>query len=377
MRKTAENASSPDNLYVHVPYCRSKCVYCAFYSETSAPPQDYADCIMREYSLRGGVSGRGFRTVYIGGGTPSALGADGLAALCGTVNSICGKTRPEEWTVECNPGTLAAETASALRKGGVTRISIGAQSFDDQTLCRLGRAHSASDITLAFRNAKRAGFVSAGLDLIAGVPGVSAAEWRKTLESAAALDPDHVSVYALTVEDGTKLSQMVKSGSVKIPDDDEMMDALSAAEDFLRNAGYARYEISNYARPGGECLHNLAVWRGEDYLGLGPAASSRIGLLRRTNAADAVRWRDDVKSGRIPAADEENLALSADAAERSLTRLRLSEGMPAEGALADMFRGFSNEGIAEPCGEGLWRLTRRGREVADSVALEFAARMDR
>lgn len=375
------------SLYVHVPWCRSKCRYCAFYSEAAdAEPVAFAGTIADEIRARA-PAGFAPEAVYIGGGTPSLLGAAGVSALCRALRAVADLSAVREWTFEANPDSAHPATLEAMLAGGATRLSLGAQSFDDATLRFLGRPHDAAAIRRAIAAAHTAGFASVGLDLIAGIPSLSPQNtslsppvWRRTLDEALALQPDHVSVYALTVEPGTPLAADVEAGRVQMPPDDAVMDALAEAERVLSVAGLARYEISNYARPGRECLYNLSVWRGEDYLGVGPSASSRLGLERRTNAASIGILHRAVP---LPPALE-FLSPRADRLERFLTGLRLAEGAdpsraaPEDAArMAPTFRRLAAHGLLEsvpgtPNGAGIrWRLTSRGREVADAVAREL------
>lgn len=368
---------TPEHLYVHVPFCRSKCAYCAFHSTVETPPDGYADRIATEARLRA-PGGLAAQTVYVGGGTPTALGPDGLALLCAAIRGSlrADAPPPREWTVEANPGTLCRETAIRLRAAGVTRLSLGAQAFDAATLARLGRRHDADAIRGAVAIARSAGFAEVGLDLIAGVPGTGPTAWTRTLEAALALEPDHLSVYALTVEPGTALADAVAEGTLRMPDDDAQLDALALAGERLAAAGFHRYEISNYARPGHECRHNLAVWRGEDYLGLGPSAASRWGLCRWTNHPDNAAWSAALAAGILPPRDEEVLPPGEDATERFVTGLRLTEGVAPDRssergrAWEGSLRRLASLGLVEAVGTR-WRLTGRGREVADAVAAEL------
>lgn len=339
------------------------------------------------------------RTIYVGGGTPTALGAGAVSRLCHMLRaalkigeneidaheSATGPhanetetAHPLEWTVEANPDTLDREMADALRGSGVSRLSIGAQSFDPATLALLGRSHTPVAIERAVRVARSAGFDNLGLDLIAGVPGVSESQWRDTLDAALDLLPEHLSVYSLCIEPGTPFDHAVREGRLLLHSDDAQMDILELTEETLLRAGYERYEISNYAKPGFECSHNLAVWRGEDFLGLGPSAASRQGLRRATNQADVAAWESALLDGRAPPAEIEWLEEAEDARERFLTGLRLNEGVaPGKGSSpwsiiwARKLGGLVATGLVEGCGEGRWRLTRRGREVTDAVSAEF------
>ncbi len=363
------------NLYVHVPFCVSKCRYCAFHSETGASAEALAAfprLIGREGALR--APGARPTTLYLGGGTPSSLGSDGLRALAAALPALADGA---EFTVELNPADVDAPLAEALRAAGVTRVSLGAQTFDPAALRFLGRRHTVADTLAAASALRHAGFDNVSLDLIAAVPGCCGASFRRSLEQAIALEPRHLSVYALTVEEGTPLAADVRAGRVKMPADDETLDALAEAEAALARAGYARYEISNYALPGFECRHNLAVWHGEDYIGLGPAAASRLGLVRRTNAPDLSAWASALDAGRPPPADEESLSPEDDEHERFVTGFRLAAGVRPNPATATgrarlaVCEKLTSQGLLAALPGGAYALTPRGREVADAVSLEF------
>ena len=361
------------NLYVHVPFCVSKCRYCAFASEAGAGAEDLRDFVRllpRELALRGVADDRP-ATIYLGGGTPSILGPEGLAALLGALPSPAPGA---EVSVEVNPGDATPALAATLRAAGVTRVSVGAQSFSDRALAWLGRRHDAARIREAFASFRAAGIPSISLDLIAAIPGAPPGEFTASLREAIALAPDHASVYPLSVEPGTPLAR----AGVAPPSGEEALAAVDEAEAALAPAGYARYEISNYARPGSECRHNLAVWRGEDYTGVGPAAHSREGFARRANAPSFAAWRAALEAGRLPPAEVEELSPDADDSERFATRVRLARWRGPDPAAPSGRRrlaalaALAREGLAAPLGGGDWTLTARGREVADSVMAELA-----
>ena len=377
------------HLYLHVPFCESKCDYCAFYSVTNADAAAraaYPGLALREWDLLDTEPGP-VETLYVGGGTPGLLGTEGFRRLADGLRARGLLDELAEWTVELNPVSAGAPLLTAMRAAGVNRLSFGAQCFDDAVLRRLGRRHTAAATRQALERARQAGFVNLGIDLIAGLPGMTPAGWRETLRQALDLGCAHLSVYGLGVEPGTRLQAAVRAG-LAVPDADEQMDALAAAEPLLAAGGFARYEISNYARPGMACRHNLAVWRGEDYLGLGPAAASRLGRRRWTNLADLPAYAAAVQAGRVPPrAAEDELDAAADALERFVFGVRLGEGIsPAAAArawpalatrVADWearFARLASQGIAESVPVGAdprWRLTTRGREVADAVIREL------
>lgn len=378
----------PSHLYIHVPFCDGKCHYCGFFSVVAAPSviELYNTLPAREYDCRltrlpelGKVP---LRTLYMGGGTPAMLGNDGLKRLADALSKRLPFDTLEEWTVEVTPTSASVALFATLATIGVNRISIGVQSFDDTILSRIGRRHDAQAAITAVKRAQDAGFVDTGIDLIAGLPGVTPTLWSETLERAISLSLTHLSVYALIVESGTPLARQVEDG-LELPGDDDQLAALAQAETALGEAGFARYEISNYALPGFECRHNLAVWRGHDFLGLGPSAASRVGRMRWTNSEDLEEYIHAVKHDAPPPADSTALDAVEDAEERVIFALRLSEGIDLA-AEASRFPALAGKvgvweqrladlvvhGITERVGDR-WRLTARGREVCDAVLREL------
>ena len=288
-----------------------------------------------------------------------------LSPVLAAVRDVLGAV--DEFTVELNPLDAVPKLLDALREGGVNRISMGVQSLDDATLAAMRRPHSAAEAETAFRAIRAAGFANAGFDLIAGWPGVTEAAWRRTLERACALGPDHVSVYTLIREPGTALDAAVREGRVSLPSDDEALAMHDAAREALAQVGVCRYEVSNFARPGMECRHNLAVWQGEDYVGLGEGAHGRIGLRRTVGNAEGGYVVTD-------------LSPKDDARERAVFALRLAEGIDVGvvatrwPVLAPCLPGWRGEleslvphGIARQVAPDRFALTDRGLEVCDAV----------
>ena len=380
-----------EHLYIHVPFCAGKCAYCAFYSVPNASADLQRRFIAATGLELGGLQQRGNarvlpRTVYLGGGTPSMLGADGLRALSARLHDHVDFSSVEEWTCELTPATATPKIFAALRGMGVTRASLGVQTFDPGVAGQLGR-HEA-DVAACFRAARTAGIENIGLDLIAGLPGASKRMWKKDLEAALALRPEHISVYALSVEEGTAVAVMERENPGLLPPDEEVLFRLNMAAERFCAAGFSRYEISNYARPGRECRHNLAVWRGGDFLGIGPAAFSRAGLRRWANRPDAGGYVSRLERGGEPEREENELDATADACERGLTALRLEEGWDAAACakkfpafaphvprFVETLQGLSTHGLVADI-ENRWILTPRGREVADAVTRELLARMN-
>jgi len=358
-------------LYVHIPFCDGKCFYCAFYSRPyeSGLARRYLRALESELKLFPPLTPE---TIYFGGGTPSMLSRTELQDLCTIIKENVSTAALKEWTVECNPGSLTAEKLDVLARAGVNRISLGAQSFDDSALKWLGRRHSAADIYEAAQMIKAAGFDNFGTDLIACIPGFKPDDWRKTLDAAVALTPKHISVYALTREEGTRLANSVSQRQVKPLTDDEELKMLNIAAILLANEGYQRYEISNYAQPGFECLHNLSCWRGEEYIGLGPAAASHVGLKRWTNLPDLGKYLKAIEHGKKPPRALDILTEKLKKIEKIVFGLRMAEGISEATATIceKTLRGLCEQGLVLNT-DGRWRLTERGMNLADYVGTEL------
>jgi oxygen-independent coproporphyrinogen-3 oxidase len=319
-------------------------------------------------------------TIYIGGGTPTTLSDSQLDRLLKLMSSRLSLSRNTEWTVESNPGTLSPRRIAMLADAGVTRISLGVQSFLDSALRTQDRPHSASDVDVTCRMLKAEGFENFGIDLIAGLPGVSREAWFATIARARDTAPRHMSIYALTLERGSRLAAAVKHGAVTLPDEAAVQYSLDIAASILAKARYARYEVSNFAQPGYECRHNLSFWRGGDYVGFGPAAASRIGRLRRKNRPDLRAYLAAAASGRKPPSTRETLDEETDMSERLAFAFRLTEGArpaafagegPAGKKLMDRWIAAldscrADELLAQR--DGLWIPTDRGMRFADTVA---------
>ncbi len=376
------DVSNIEGLYVHVPFCDGKCYYCAFYSMPYCRNSGvkWLAALKREVAAaRKKYGPLQVSTLFMGGGTPTILPLDQLEELVGVLRGcVAPGTLDLEWTSEANPGSVDAENLALLKAAGVNRISLGVQSFDDQVLRQLGRRHTVSDVVASVEAIEEAGFTNWSMDLIACVPGVSMRTWRKTLRTAVAMNPPHLSVYALTSEEGSVLHQDCEDGLASLLDDEEQLQMLNEAEQILESAGLQRYEISNYARPGYECRHNLACWRGQNYLGFGCAAASRVGNRRWVNRPDLDTYYKAVKR------DEEILSPATDAVERVIFGLRMREGIDLDailqatgmaGTVQDgqwraILAGLQSEGLVLNLGTR-WSLTSKGYALADHVAVEL------
>ena len=277
-------------LYIHVPFCLRKCPYCGFFSQisTSGLTTAWLAGIARE--LADLPADWIPKTIFIGGGTPTELTEAELARLLERIHSHLNLAAVTEWTCEANPGTFTAAKAKQLRSAGVNRLSIGAQSFDNATLRRLGRIHDAAAIPAAVELARAAGFENISLDLIYGVPGASTDIFRASLAQAIALNPEHISCYCLEIEPNTPFAHQVSAGHLVI-DEDEQRAQFETARQQLQAAGWLHYEMTNYARPNHECRHNLLYWSGGEYIGIGPAAHSHWGGQRWGHTPELPEWK--------------------------------------------------------------------------------------
>ena len=287
-------------LYIHVPFCKTKCPYCDFntYQGIESQMGSYLEAVTGELRMWGqGLGSPVVRTVFFGGGTPSYLPAGDIAAILGQAARAFSIAPDAEVTIEANPGDLNGNACRELLRQSVNRLSIGVQSLDNGLLQLLGRRHSADEAIKAFQTARAAGFDNVNLDLMYGLPNQTLAQWEDTISRLAALSPEHISLYALTLEEGTPMRLWADQGKIPEPDPDMAADMYALAMGVLASAGYRRYEISNWALPGREAQHNLIYWRNEPYLGVGPGAHSRLGAYRfwtatgpRDYASRAAQW---------------------------------------------------------------------------------------
>lgn len=321
------------SVYVHVPFCVKKCDYCAFYSVPlqKSKVKAYLDSLRAEISLRQTEATKGVSTLFIGGGTPTALEEEELDVFLKLLTQGFDFKSSVEQTIEGNPGTLTPEKLYILRKHGINRISLGAQSFEDSLLHQIGRIHTAAEIRDGVRLVREAGFSNLNLDLMFGLPGQTLAHWQRTLEEVLRFKPEHLSVYGLMLEEGTPLA-LNRSRIESLPDDDAQAEMYALAKEVLGREGYRHYETSNFSLPGYECQHNLGYWRGKEYLGLGPGAVSYIDKRRWKNSEDLALYEERLAAGEQPVDPQEDelLTLQELRSERIILGLRLSEGINLE-----------------------------------------------
>lgn len=376
-------------VYLHVPFCRVRCGYCDFNTYTAtelgggANQASYATTATAEIELAARVladagRSRAVDTVFVGGGTPTVLPAGDLARMLAAVRAAWGLADGAEVTTEANPDSVTPQSLAALAASGFTRVSFGMQSAVPHVLATLDRTHDPDRVTRAVAWARDAG-LDVSLDLIYGTPGESLADWERSVTAALACEVDHVSAYALVVEEGTAMGAAVRRGALPLPDPDDQAEKYELADDAFAAAGLIWYEVSNWARPGHACRHNLGYWRGIDWWGVGPGAHSHVGGAERSvrwwNVKHPRAYAQRLAAGVSPAAGRERLGPADVALERVMLGVRLAEGLPVA-ALSEPGRravaGLIADGLVEPgpalrVGDRRVVLTRRGRLLADAV----------
>jgi oxygen-independent coproporphyrinogen-3 oxidase len=361
------------HLYVHIPFCPKICPYCSFYKEASDRNRTRAflDAVLLEAEKYADVLQP--KTIFFGGGTPSALSTSQLNYLLSGLRERLDFSDVTEWTLEMNPATVSLEKAGALLELGVNRISMGVQSWDEALLKTLGRVHSGDQARRSYEILREAGVANVNLDLMFGVPGQTREVWQQSLETTIALGPDHISAYCLTYEEDTDFFLRVSRGEWA-PNETMDADLFEMTMTTLGNAGFGQYEISNYARPNRECRHNLSYWTGADYIGLGPSAFSTVGERRWKNASDTEAYVRAINEGRDPSDFSEIVGAEVRVFERIAFSLRTRDGVHAADVLPwkTEVEQLTAGGLLESAGDR-FRLTHAGRMVADAVAETFIA----
>jgi oxygen-independent coproporphyrinogen III oxidase len=387
--QTPPTAATPLGVYVHVPFCATTCDFCAFYQ--TVPRGDAVVRYLEGIETEAGLvpwtqttttadAGRVVSTAFWGGGTPGLLKAAEIERLGRTMLLYCGG-RPAEWSIELAPATVTAERLAVLKDLGVTRISMGVQSFDDSLLDALGRQHTPAQIYRAYDLIRAREFASVNLDLMFALPGQTETQWRADLDEALRLAPDHLSTYCLTFEEDTALWVKLSQGKVKLDVEKEAL-FYQHTWDYLAARGYAQYEVSNFARPGHTCRHNLNTWNMHEWVGLGPSAASQHAGWRSANPSDLALWLADVAAGRRATSDRVALTDGLLASDAVIFGLRMNEGVslprlrrrfpkaPWTG-LEDLLPRLLLEGLLLATPEGGIRLTPRGRLIADAIGAEI------
>ena len=373
------------SLYIHIPFCVSKCPYCSFVSWPGMDNlhQRYVAALLHEAEwLRRNTSAQPLSTLFLGGGTPTILAGQELAAIVTACKGLFGFTYEVEISIEANPKTIDPAKLTLLRRSGINRLSIGVQSLQDTELQHLGRPHSADDAITAVRLARTAGFDNISLDLMYGIPGQDHKSWQQSLEQALSLAPDHLSLYELTVETGTPYYQQLEQGLLDLPHEEELAAMDQTTATLCRQAGLVQYEISNYARFGYECRHNINYWQNGPYLALGAGAVACLAGRRQQKTRDPRLFCEQIESGQSVVQEEECLEPVASFRETVIMGLRMNQGVSKERLrkryemeLNDCYgttliRRLVDQGLLEMTATHL-RLTARGRVFANQVMAEL------
>jgi len=371
---------SPLGLYLHIPFCRQRCDFCSFYLEIHREKR--TEAFVRSLRHEIGLSAqlhvtthRPIQSVYFGGGTPTVLAATQLTAILGEIRTHLALAADCEITVEAHPSTISEQYLTQLLQAGVTRMSFGAESMEEGDLTRLGRPGTVDETVDAVSRARAAGFTNINLDLMYGLPGQSLESWQRTIAHCLALEPAHLSCYALTIEEGTKLESGIRRRLIPAPDEGLQIEMDEAAQGILSNADYERYEVSNYAKPGYACRHNLLYWTNGEYLGLGPSAQSYLDGIRFGNIANLAIYDTLLAANRLPIEDRTKLSEEEQLRDSVIFGLRLTRGIPSH----HLHQHAANYGhtavttqllaqqLIEEDGERS-RLSARGRILAETIA---------
>lgn len=368
-------------LYIHIPFCKSKCLYCDFNSVEGRADNadDYVAALLGELETYREKHNFIYKTVFIGGGTPTVINYS-------LVGSVMEKITPNikagaEITIESNPGTVTYESLKYYRSMGINRLSIGLQAWQEELLKGIGRIHSRSDFLQSFENARKAGFTNINADLMFALPGQTMTMWQETLENICSLGPEHISCYSLKLEEGTRLCEMYEKGKLHLPDEELDREMYKMALDILKEYGYVQYEISNFAKKGMECKHNIVYWRNEEYLGVGAGSHSKLEGKRFWNFRDIDRYTSLLQQRKLPVEGQEELSPEEEMWETIFLALRLNEGLNIAGFekkyMADFGSRYGNT-VEKLTAQGLvyteagsLKLTDKGRDLSNSVFIEF------
>ena len=375
-------------IYIHVPFCRSKCQYCDFYSLSTKEDKlldGYLDATCRHIREAGGLApGYKVDTVYFGGGTPSFFGADGIATIMTCIRRNFDVDNNAEISIECNPDSVSDKFLHRIRAEGFNRVSLGIQCDDDEILRKLGRPHSYEQAAAAFHRIRKAGFRNISIDMMYGLPGQTLRAWQDTLEHVLILNPEHVSCYGLKVEEGTPLYDYKEYA--QLPDDDVQADMYLAAVEILKGHGFRQYEISNFARKGLYSRHNMKYWTGGEYLGFGPSASSDFAGKRFTLCRDLQGYIQGIRKGGQVMDDIQEIPMRERAGEYLMLRMRTINGITAEeyermfllpfAPLEDILEKNRRLGYSARTEDGHWHLTPKGFLISNSIISDLLIAQD-
>jgi putative oxygen-independent coproporphyrinogen III oxidase len=386
LRRQSVDVSQALSFYIHIPYCAKRCGYCDFNTYTprelqgpdiKTVSQSYIDAAVVEIELAASQVGRvDVPTIFFGGGTPSLLPAKDLERIIGAIKNNFDLSDSPEITIEVNPDSVSQEFLDAMRVAGATRISMGMQSAVPHVLATLDRTHTPENVERAVSMVRYAGFDHCSVDLIYGVPGESMEDWKNSVASALALDIDHLSAYALIVESGTRLAQRVKSGELVIPPDDETAEKYLYVDQACEAAGMSWYEISNWAKSGAECRHNIAYWNGSQWWGVGPGAHSFVGQKRWWNVKHPAKYQSLISARESVIDGSEHLSAENREDEYLMLTIRMREGIPLERLSESQRMTAERFCDSEHLDQSAWRsgrvlLTRSGRLIADRIVREM------
>jgi len=380
--------NEPLSFYIHIPYCVRRCGYCDFNTYTPAELQvsedltkisnNHIDLLIAEADqARASVKTTApIPTIFFGGGTPTLMEPSDLKRVLRHLEDKFGFTPDIEITIEANPDTVSKEKLAALREIGINRISFGMQSGVEHVLKVLDRTHNPANVSKATNWAKEVGFKEISVDLIYGAPGESIEDWQKTIQTALALPITHISAYALIVEAGTKLAGQVKRGEVVIPEDDQTADKYLIADESFTKAGFTWYELSNWAKAGSECRHNIAYWVGANWWGLGPGAHSHVDGVRFWNVKHPAAYQERLTTGAEPIQEREILTGEQMASERLMLEIRLKSGIAKSSLVAEQIAALESFHISGALDPDMWAaqrvaLTQSGRLIADRIVREI------
>ena len=382
------NNKTPLGIYIHVPFCRSKCQYCDFYSVTDKHDKlidGYLDAVCSHIRETGPLApSHKVDTIYFGGGTPSYFGIDGLATILTTIRRNFDVDNNAEITFEANPDSVSDSLLKRLRAEGFNRVSLGIQCDDDEILKKLGRPHTYAQAVNAYQRIRKAGYRNVSIDLMYGLPGQTLRAWQQTLDNVLGLFPEHISCYGLKLEEGTPL--YLYQDYHNIPDDDTQAEMYQSAVEMLRSRGYRQYEISNFARKGLHSRHNMKYWTGGEYLGFGPSASSDFAGKRFTLRRDLQGYIQGIKNGGEVMEDVQDIPLRERAGEYLMLRLRTASGISAEeyerlfllpfAPLEDVLEKHREFYYVHKNEEGRWSLTTKGFLVSNSIISDLLLAQD-
>ena len=386
---TKSGNKTPLGIYIHVPFCRSKCQYCDFYSLSTKDDKlmdGYLDAICAHIKEAGALApAYKVDTVYFGGGTPSFFGAEGMATILTYIRRSFDVDNNAEITFEANPDSVTDKLLKRLRAEGFNRVSLGIQTDDDEVLRKLGRPHTFANAVAAYHRIRKAGFRNVSVDLMYGLPGQTLRAWRETLEHVLTLNPEHISCYGLKVEEGTPLYEY--RDYAKLPDDDAQADMYLAAFEMLKAYGYRQYEISNFARKGLYSKHNMKYWSGGEYLGFGPSASSDFAGKRFTLCRSVQEYISGIKNKGKIIDEVQEIPLRERAGEYLMLRLRTFNGINAEdyernfllpfAPLEDILERNKDFGYAVRTEDGRWHLTPKGFLLSNTIISDLLLVQDK